>query len=323
MNKFSILTVTLISAAAILSGCSGKDELSEPPVNNSSSSVADETPVENNDESSDIAEHNAQEETEAETSAVENHEIVRDIKLADGTYVYDYAGVLSSEAFTECNNYAEWLYETFLINAAVVTTDDVEGLTAEQYAQNAYVDLYGGRGSGLLLLINNDTNEDYLYKTGSCLVSISEDTQANEFYWATQEIINGDYKSAVLRLMKLGEACPQHVFDNGGLFTAEDITTLESSCSSGSTDISVLATSNTTGSTNEEICRSYYERHYQESKGIMVMLDEASNTFTVVSDNALPDGLDSAIEQANAICAARNYASAANSLVLQIQTLLR
>lgn len=277
------------------------------------------------DSSSDLSESETQETSETQESSQapeENHdetEIVRNIKPADGTYVYDNAKVLSADEFNECNDYTGWLYETFLINAAVVTADSIEGMTPEAYAEKCYVDIYSGRGSGLLLLINNDTNVDYLYKTGSCIVSIDEGKQSEEFYWATQDIIAGNYKDAILRIMKLGEACPQHVFDNGGVFTSEQIAALENLCSSGTKEVSILATSNTTGSSNEEICRSYYDRHYKDSEGYMIMLDTESNSLVVVSDAEIPEAVVNALETANAAAAEKDYNGALTTVINALQ----
>lgn len=311
MKKIFAAALFAASLLLVSAGCSGKNNqpLSEPPVQEQSSeSDADVT----DGDSTSSPEPSS--EVPATTEAV--HELERNIQPAEGTFVYDYANLLSDEDFAECNNYTEWLYETFLINAAVVTTDDIEGLTPAKYAEDAYIELYEGKGSGLLLLINNDTGEDYLYKTGSCLTSVSEDTQAYEFYWATQEIVSGDYKSAVLRLMKLGEACPRYVFDNGGVFTAEQLQTLESACAGSS--ISVLATSNQTGSTNEEICQSYFDRRYQGEKGTMIMADTFSKTLTVISNDG-KNASAAALEKANTLAAAGNFAAAVTGLISDIQ----
>ena len=315
LNKFSILIMTAVITSALITGCSNKNSLSESSAegaettNESDASMSTTEPQSSNNPDATI--------TEDETTAttVENHELEQNIQPAEGTYVYDYAALLSEDDFAECNNYAELLYENLLINVAVVTTDNIEGLSAAQYAEDAYIDIYSGRGSGLLLLINNDTNEDYLYKTGSCQLSILETTQGTEFYWATQEIINGDYKSAILRLLKLGEACSSHVFDNAGVFSVEDTAAIDALCTGGANDVSILATSNTTGTTNEEICRTYYDRHYKEDKGIMIMLDTATNTFIVVSDNTLPADLETQLSQANELAATLDYTEAANGLI--------
>lgn len=303
LNKFLYLIIAAVVASSVLTGCSDEKKKSDDA---SASGVTDQGDT--------FPESSAGITTEASTEAP-TKEPVRNIEKAEGTYIYDYAKMLSDADFNECNDYAEWLYENYLINTAVVITDNIEGLTPEQYAQEAYIDLYSGRGSGLLLLVNNDTNEDYLYKTGSCLASISEEAQANEFYWATQEIIEGDVKSAILRLMKLGEACPQHVFDNGGIFSSESIEALENACTGGANDISVLATSNSTGTPNEEICRTYYDRHYQGKNGIMIMLDTASDTLTVVSDGQLPADIAELTGSADVLAAAKNYTGAVESLI--------
>jgi len=296
LNKISVIFIASLSALSLMAGCSDKDK-----------------PKETKEESISVTESVTEAATSAITTEAPTEAVVHDIEKAEGTYVYDYADILTDEAFEECNNYAEWLYEKYLINTAVVTTDSLDGLTPEQYAENAYIELYGGRGSGLLLLINNDTNEDFIYKRGSCLTSISQEAQSNEMYWATQDIVAGDYKSGILRLVKLGEECPKHVFDNGGIFTVEELASLEKLCEG--TEISVLATSNGTGTPNEEVCRSYYDRHYQGGNGFMVMLDTASDTLTAVSDGALPAGFETKINEANELAAAKNYSSAVSGLV--------
>lgn len=137
---FSVLTA-LLSAAALLTGCSDKDNRDKTEKSSAVSSEESVTDSNSADASSEAA---------SEPQTV--HEIHRDITKAEGTYVYDYAKLLSKDAFEECNNYTEWLYENFLINAAVITVDDLEGMSPEEYAEKAYIDLYSGRGSGLSCL---------------------------------------------------------------------------------------------------------------------------------------------------------------------------
>ena len=76
-------------------------------------------------------------------------------------------------------------------------------------------------------------------------------------YWATRDIVSGKYSDAVLLLMQLGEKCPEHVFDNGGIFNSDEIAALEEKLAENKNNITVLATSNSTGKSNEEIGRSY------------------------------------------------------------------
>ncbi len=296
MNKFSMIFLAACSAAVILCSCSAKDD-----ADSSSADIAETT----------TAATTAEPTEEAAAPPVAD----RDIEPAKGTYVYDNAGILDDSAFAECNDYSEWLYENYLINAAVVTVADLGELTPEEYAANAYIDIYEGKGSGLLLLINNDTNKDILYKTGNCLNAIDSDSESEAFYWATKELVAGDYKTAILRLMQLGEMCSQTVFDNGGIFTAEEITVLEQACEGASADISVLATTNSTGIPNEEICRTYYDRRYTEEKGIMIMLDTVSATINVTSDKPLPETLAEAVASADSLAARGDYAAAVSSVI--------
>ncbi len=124
---------------------------------------------------------------------------VTGLPAAESNYVFDNAGLLSSEEKAALNSYCEMLYRERLINAAVVTTDDIGEKTPYQFADDNYNEIYQGRGSGFLLLVNNDTNSDYLYRTGSCLAAVPEGADSLAFYWATKDMVAGDYYSAVLR----------------------------------------------------------------------------------------------------------------------------
>ncbi|MBQ9956369.1 MAG: TPM domain-containing protein [Ruminococcus sp.] len=219
------------------------------------------------------------------------------LTMAEGVYIYDNAKVLSQEDFSNCNNYAEWLYKNCFINVAVVTTDSIGDMTPAKYAETSYNDLYGNGGNGLLLLINNDTNEDYLFKTGACSYQISQDDEASAFYTATAEIINGDYKSAILRLLGLGEAS-QFVLDEAGVFLDDHFTDLETLCSQSQLNCSVVATGSSGAITTEQLCRSYYDRKYKDGSGVMIMLDTSIPSLTVVSDGLLPDNLNDIIAEA-------------------------
>lgn len=295
----------LLTAAVIvpLSGC-------DIPRNRSAES-SEAVPEQSADE--DTAAEEAV--TEAALSAAESLPETAALEPAEGVYVYDNAGVLTDENIAEINSYAETLYESRLINAAVVTTNDIGGKTPYEYADEAYTEIYQGRGSGLLLLINNDTNYDYLYRTGSCLVFIPEGADRQAFFWATRDIVGGDHRSAILRLLQLGERCPQHVFDNAGLFSEEEIAALEEALAACSNDVSVLATSNGTASSNEEICRSYYERRCKDGKGWLMMIDSKTKTMTVVSDSAAPAGLDKAVAAAEKLISAGDEPGAVNEIV--------
>ncbi|MDO4863618.1 MAG: TPM domain-containing protein [Ruminococcus sp.] len=237
---------------------------------------------------------------------------------AEGTYVYDSAGVLTAEQRVELDSYCEKLYRERLVNAAVVIADDIGGKTPYEFADERYTEIYEGRGSGLLLLINNDTGSDYLYRTGSCLKAIPDGADSIAFFWATRDIMDGDYRSAILRVMQLGERCPLYVFDNIGLFSDEELDTLETTLAENKKSVYVLATSNGTDKSNEDICRSYFERRSEDGKGCMIMLDTKSNTVTVVSDGSLGSAVDKAKTSAEKLLKSGDAPAAVNEIVAAI-----
>ena len=219
---------------------------------------------------------------------------VSSLAPAESSYIYDYANVLTAGQTAGINSYCEKLYKERLINTAVVIADSIGEKTPYEFADDSYNEIYEGRGSGFLLLINNDTGEDCLYRTGSCLAAVPDGAEDLPFFWATKDIVAGDFSSAILRVLQLGERCPEHVFDNIGAFTAEELSALESELSGSGKGLSVLATSNGTDKSNEEICRSYFERHSADGNGYMMMIDTKSGTVTVVSGESLPASLGTA-----------------------------
>lgn len=285
MRRFILLLVGAVMSVSVIGGCSDKKK------EKSESEISATEPV-----------------TQPQTQEPSAEIFAQSLEPAQGVYIYDNAKVLSQEDFNTCNNYAEWLCEKYLINAAVVTTQSLGEQTPAEYAQSSYNDLFASGGDGLLILINNDTNEDYIYKTGSCLSQISETDEAAALYTATAEIVAGDYKSAILRLLSLGETS-QYVFDDAGVFLDEHFTDLEALCSQTALNCSVVATGSTGTITSEELCRSYYDRKFKDGNGVLIMLDTSVPKITVVSDGVLPDNLNTIIAEAESCFETDGYHS--------------
>ena len=104
----------------------------------------------------------------------------------------------------------------------------------------------------------------------------------------------------------------QTVFDNVGAFFAEDIAAITESCGDG---ISVLATSNTSSSPNEEICQTYCDRKYANAEnGAMIMLDTSSKKLVVSTKGAAAKPSDAALKEADAAAAKGSYIEAVTKL---------
>lgn len=295
---FGIVCIALL--ASLVTGCSDGKSVKKTK---SVSSPPSETAAVTEEQEGTVPEADI-------TTAAESPSLPADIEAAEGTYVYDTAKLFTAEQFKACNDYAEVLYERNLINAAVVTTDSLGGSTPEEFAAKKYTELYNGLGSGLLLLINNDTNSDYLYRSGSCGTYVTDDAVKQAMYYSTQDFVNGDWQSGALRLLQLGESCPSHVFDNVSALPSEMSADLEAALSGYKNDVSVLITSNNTDKTDDEVLTSYYERHYQDGKGAMIFLNTANGKISVKSGTDLPSDMEKAISEAETKAAGGDILSA-------------
>ncbi len=248
--------------------------------------------------SSSSSDTEKEKETTQPTTVFDSMPDLTGIRPADGTFIFDDAGILSEKDLSDCNDFAGLLYEDHLINTAVLTVDDLHDMTPHEYAEKAFDDIYGSMGSAMILIINNDTDQDYLYRTGSCSRFISDADENNAFFWATKDIVTDDYRSGILRLLGLGSECPEHIFDNAMIFSDEECAELEDILSGKNTNIAVLATTNSTERTNEEICQDYCDRRFKDTEGIMIMLDKKTMTFTALPEDSVPAELKTALSDA-------------------------
>ncbi len=239
----------------------------------------------------------------------------RRVEHTDGTFIFDKASVLSPEDIQACNDYAGWLYDSKLINVAVITTNNLEGKSPWDYAIDSFNEIYEGKGSGLIILINNESNEDIIYRTGSSLTNINQKSADNAMFWATKDIIGNNYRNAVMRLLQLGELCPDHMIDNSLLFTYEDIKPIEKRLLSIKKDVTVISTKNGSSIPNEEILKSYYLRKYKDIKGIMFMLDINSKKIIAFTDGKLSEKLNAQLKSANELAANDDYIAAVNKAI--------
>lgn len=184
-------TAFLTVSAVILCGCAHKTEKAD------NGNVPDSTEIQTGEISSADAAENMTSES-----------VVPDVpeNAPSGQYIVDYAGIMNDEAIAACNQTISELKSSCQINAAVVTIDKLEGIDPYDYASRCYNNIFGNNSSrGLLFLINNDTNEDILYKAGG--INIDPDAEKEAFYLATRDLVSKDYSSAAVRMLKLGEEC--------------------------------------------------------------------------------------------------------------------
>lgn len=304
LKKFSIAAIIFLSGAVLCSCSTKKTEKADLTAATSSSvTTASDFPAEN------IVSSETSAEIKPESIAPELGKKTPE----KGKLIYDNAGLLDDASYKRCSEYLNGLYSGYMINSAVVTANDLEGRSVHEYAAEAYEEIFGNGGNGLLLLINNDTNEDYLYKTGACSRFISENDESSAFYSATREIVGGDYESAVLRIMKLGESCPEHICDYASVFSNEEISGIEEAVRSGGKDIS-LVTVNNSGN-DGELIKELYKRRYINGGGCLIMLDTNANKLTAYSDSAVPSEIAASVAEANKLAEKGEYVAAAKTAV--------
>lgn len=239
----------------------------------------------------------------------------REVDSADGTYIFDKANILDTETLKACNDYAGWLYKEKLINTAVITVNDLEGKFPYDYAAEEFNKLYEGKGSGLVILINNDTKYDSVFRSGACLYGISDKAENNAVYWETKELFKGDYRSAILRLLQLGELCPTHVIDNAQVFDSDQLNKIEKTLSSCKEDVTIIASHNGSETSNEQILQQYYDRKYNNDKGIMFLLDTISGKVIVHSSEKISSDIEKALKDANALSSKGDNYGAVNKIL--------
>lgn len=186
------------------------------------------------EETSDASE--AEQETAAETKSTKDapkstearsdseSAAERNIQPQEDTLIYDEIGVLSKSELEHYNEYLSNLVSSRLICAAAVITDTLGGKKPDKFAEEYYHTLFGEHTSGFLLLINNDTGKDVVYREGLCAAYITDVSLA--LAQATPHLVEGNYAEALDILLPLGELMPEYIYDWSGVLTSEQLAPL-------------------------------------------------------------------------------------------------
>lgn len=138
-------------------------------------------------------------------------------------HVFDECGVLDADALAHYNTYLDNLANSRLICTAAVITGSLNGAAPEAFAKEYYRSLYGTE-SGFLVLINNDTGQDVIYREGVCETYITG--TALPVAQATPHLVTCDFAGALDILLPVGEMIPEKVFDRSGTLNAEQLQAL-------------------------------------------------------------------------------------------------
>jgi uncharacterized membrane protein YgcG len=160
------------------------------------------------------------------------------LQAAGDTYIFDELNVLSDEEKKQYNDYLGWLCSSRQIRAAAVLTGELDGISPEQFARNYYETLYDAHEPGFLVLINNDTDRDCIYRAGSCAERLPD--PAAVIAQATPFLVEQQYADALEILLPIGENLSERIFDRCGALTAEEQKSLEALAAASDKKVCVL-----------------------------------------------------------------------------------
>ena len=116
---------------------------------------------------------------------------------ANTPFIDDYAGYLTEGQMSELQQKAQELSDETDFNIGIVLTEDIEGKTPTAYADDIYDNRFGINTDGFLLLINNDTKEDWISTSGNGILYYSDNRIDSIHNSSKQYLIDGQYYQAV------------------------------------------------------------------------------------------------------------------------------
>lgn len=124
---------------------------------------------------------------------------------AADTKVYDYANLFTLDEVETLEDSAKKLAEAYQMDIGIVTTNNAEGKSAMEYADDFYDNNdygYGSNADGLLFLIDMDNREIYISTCGSGIQYFT-DLRISEMLDSTYEYVsNANYYGAATQFLK-------------------------------------------------------------------------------------------------------------------------
>ena len=112
--------------------------------------------------------------------------------FAQSNYVYDQANLLTAQEEEELQKQTEMMQEVWGMNFILVTTDDAEGKSSREYADDFYDALYPEE-DGILYLIDMDNREIYMSTTGLAIRYMTDDRIDSVLDVAFLYVADSDY----------------------------------------------------------------------------------------------------------------------------------
>ncbi len=204
----------------------------------------------------------------------------------ENTNVYDETLILSDWEYDDLNSYAEAIAQDFKMNCAIVLTDDIGDNEPSEYAKNFYESKYSG--DGILFLINNDTNNDYLYRRGVPSKIISDSAVQMLFAEISPMLALEDYISAAERVLEEVELLlPEYFTDRTGELEGEEITAYNEYIKENveENSINVYYVMGTGDEKIEDFTQTRFDKFYEkDADAVMLVIDgKNGNSYMCMS----------------------------------------
>lgn len=137
--------------------------------------------------------------------------------------VFDDAGLLSEDEITQINEEIDTIRSTYDCDVVVVTTNDSEGKTAMEYADDYYDDNGFGIGAerdGIILTINMDIREYWMSTCGQAILWFSDSEIESMKSTVQSYLSDGSYGDGVLAW--LGDVSYELEYDDGSGYIIEE-----------------------------------------------------------------------------------------------------
>ena len=128
---------------------------------------------------------------------------------AETVYVYDHADLLTMEEEEELQNYAEVMNDVWKMNFLIITTDDTEGKSSMEYADDFYDAQFPEESEidGVVYLIDMDHREIYLSTSGIAIRYLTDERINIILDTAFEYVAEADYYGTFKAFFDESEKC--------------------------------------------------------------------------------------------------------------------
>lgn len=259
--------------------------------------------------------------------------------FAEEKRVYDQAGLFSADSAMLLDARVSTLTQKLEVDFIIVTTDDAQGKTPQNYADDFYDNNGFGVGddkTGVLFLIDMDNRQVYISTSGKAIAYLTDTIIDGLLDDSVGYLKRQDYSGAAShfldRMEKLFpsgdympvEREPEYVFDQVGLILPNQVLSLESDAATLSKrlrmDLAIVTVDDTEGKASQTYANEFFQSNgfgQGDSKsGVLFLIDIANRQVTLSTSGRAArllanEGVQSILDRATPLMETQSYNEAA------------